>query len=192
MIENLETRTLFAATALLSAGNLLITGTPANDAIHVNQSVSFIKVTMNGVSKLFLKGAVKQITANLLAGDDRFTMDGSVYKNATVYAGLGNDYVSTGSGSDRIFGQDGNDTLLANDGWDYLHGGNGNDSLNGGYEDDILIGGAGRDKLEGWSGIDRIFAGGDGAVDQIGKDEYYTDIVVKDAFDVFVPGYGSI
>ena len=192
MIENLEHRTLFAATAFVSGGNLLITGTNANDAIHVNQGGAFLKVTLNGVTKTFLKTAVNQITANLLAGDDKFTMDGSVYKRATVYAGLGNDFVSTGSGNDSFFGQDGNDTLLANDGWDYLNGGNGNDSLNGGYEDDTLIGGAGRDKLEGWSGVDHIFASGDGAADQIGKDAYYADVVAKDAFDTYVPGYGFI
>ena len=199
MIESLETRRMFAATAALVAGNLQITGTPANDVIAVNQAalpsgVNVTRVSLNGVNRSFPAAAVKTITARLLAGNDRFVANISGPNGPldngkvmlTVFGSTGNDFISGTNLNDRLFGEAGNDVLRGNEGFDRLDGGANDDRLFGGYENDVLIGGLGRDFLDGEDGNDRIFASGDGASDRIVNDDDYTDVYVTDSFDVFV------
>ena len=57
----------------------------------------------------------------------------------TLYAGLGNDSITSASGADSLRGDDGNDTLRGQGGNDSIDGGAGIDSLFGGVGNDTLI-----------------------------------------------------
>lgn len=184
MLESLENRTLFAATAVLAGSTLVITGTPVNDNIQVNIAGPLMNVTLNGVPKWFAAGAVKNIQAKLLDGNDAFIANNSVFQPILVLAGNGNDSVVGGRGNDRFYGENGTDKLVGNLGHDFLHGGNDSDYLYGLSGSDTLVGGFGRDYCDGGLDRDNIHTAGDGALDQIKKDPL--DFVNKDAWDVLV------
>jgi Ca2+-binding RTX toxin-like protein len=80
--------------------------------------------------------ATERLELNAGAGDDSFTVNGSLAGRIALI----------------INGEAGNDTL---------NGGDGNDTLNGGADDDVLNGGAGNDRLEGGTGSNTL-AGGTG------------------------------
>ena len=88
-------------------------------------------------------------------GSDSVTIDesaGAIAIPVHVYAGAGDDEVTTGSGRDFLDGGAGQDSL---------DGGNGNDRLRGGMDANRLEGGAGADDLRGGPANDSIW-GGDG------------------------------
>lgn len=184
MIENLENRTLFAATAVLADGVLAITGTPAND--NINMSISpagVLKATLNGVDHFFPASKVQKIQVKLLDGDDLMVANHTVYQGITAWGGNGHDTMFGGRGHDRMWGENGMDKIFGNDGMDYLNGGADSDGLYGGNHNDILVAGTGRDRCDGGAGADHVTTNGDGARDEIKFDA--ADTVVKDWFDVF-------
>ena len=79
----------------------------------------------------------------------------------TVYAGQGNDSITSASGADSLRGDDGNDTLNGQNGNDSLDGGTGIDALNGGGNNDYLIARA-QDSVYGGANDDMISVQGDG------------------------------
>ncbi|MCA9137526.1 MAG: hypothetical protein KDB00_12230 [Planctomycetales bacterium] len=96
----------------------------------------------------------------------------------TVYAGPGNDFISTLDGNDFVEGQSGADEIDTGDGDDIafghtqdradddgandtIRGGDGDDQIWGGYGDDSLDGGSGNDRIVGEWGDDAINGGDD-------------------------------
>jgi Ca2+-binding RTX toxin-like protein len=199
MIENLENRQFFAATAALVAGEVQINGTNAADVITIDQATTpagnpILRVKLNGVTRNFPEAAVKRITARLYGGNDRLIAniagpngpmdDGKIF--LTALGGNGNDYIAGTNLNDKLLGEIGNDTLMGREGFDRVNGGDGDDRLFGGYENDIMTGGRGRDYVDGEDGEDSILTSGDGASDTIVSDFDYNDIYGTDGFDVFV------
>ena len=101
------------------------------------------------------------------AGNDTVTSGNS---NDIIYGGTGNDSLYAGAGNDTAFGGDGDDLIDGGAGNDRLSGGAGNDTIDGGADDDILTGDGGDDTLSGGTGNDSaaggtgndVLAGGDG------------------------------
>jgi trimeric autotransporter adhesin len=92
----------------------------------------------------------------------------------TLYAGAGNDSVSSYGGNDVVDGGTGNDSVWGGLGNDTLRGGDGSDTLYGEAGDDALQGGAGADALDGDTGNDTFDggAGGDTMTGGTGNDTY--------------------
>jgi len=100
-------------------------------------------------------------------GDDRITTgagnDGiwAGGNDDIVFSGAGNDFIDLGHHNDIGYGGTGNDTIRGQSGSDVLYGEDGDDTLDGGEQDDRLFGGAGDDMLTGGTGDDFI-SGGEG------------------------------
>lgn len=179
--EPLESRQMFAATAVLTNGALNITGTAANDTIYVTVAaggkLNLLQVVGGGYQQThsFILTSVKSIKASLGDGSDNFsvntgigaipiTLDGGNGNdilvagngNDTITGGIGNDSLSGGAGKDKLDAGDGDDTLAGGAGDDTLLGGNGKDILNGGSENDTLDGGLGADRIAGELGNDTV------------------------------------
>lgn len=75
-------------------------------------------------------------------------------QNDIVFAGDGNDVISTGFGKDIIDGGGNNDLINAGCWEDYVNGGRGDDTILGGNVGDVLFGGLGRDSMFGEKGDD--------------------------------------
>jgi uncharacterized protein YkwD len=118
-VEALEARWM-PSTAKLVGGTLLVNGTPKSDFINVSLTGPFI--TVSGVKKVFLAGAVNQVAVNAGAGNDLVIIDSKLTKPAFVNAGAGNDIVLGGGGDD---------TLLGGGGFDLMVGGGGRNVING-------------------------------------------------------------
>jgi hypothetical protein len=156
-IQSLEDRRLLSAT--LSNGVCIVTGGSGIDNVAITKTTTNLVVKQNGVTKSFSLAAVKKITVNAGAGNDKVTVATNVYKAATLNGGDGNDYLSGGAGADTIAGGNGNDTELGNGGNDKLDGGAGDDNLNGGTGDDVETGDAGNDTETGGDGNDSLDGG---------------------------------
>lgn len=172
-VQNLEQRTLLAATGLLVGSELTIL-TDANESVSVSADASGnVDVQVNSQP---LTG-FGTIAASALTSLSVFTGDGdnvidlsgvsassfSALTTIVVNAGDGHDSI-TGSPdlADNIAGDDGNDTLTGQGGDDTLDGGNGDDSIVGGAGIDSIIGDDGDDAIDGGADGDTI-ASGDGA-----------------------------
>ncbi|MDR2031997.1 MAG: putative Ig domain-containing protein [Azoarcus sp.] len=116
--------------------NVVITGTPGNDA------------KLNG-------GEDNEQISGLAGNDTVRAGDG----NDTLYGGEGNDRLYGDNGNDSVQGEAGNDTLYGGNGLDWLEGGDGNDILYGGADDDLLHGNIGNDTLYGEAGNDLLDGG---------------------------------
>jgi Ca2+-binding RTX toxin-like protein len=128
LVEGLESRKLFAATAVLAGTTLTITGTNSNDTIELSKSGSSLKVKLNGTTKTFTSSKVSSIVANLLNGNDKFKSTTSVKQRMTVNGGDGNDSIVTGGGNDSIRGNNGNDVMDGATGNDDMRGNSGTDT----------------------------------------------------------------
>ncbi|MER7924237.1 MULTISPECIES: calcium-binding protein [unclassified Streptomyces] len=120
-------------------------------------------------------------SANLGAGNDKATDDGSVDGNY-IAGGTGNDTLTLGKYSVG-WGDDGNDTLKGG-AETIAQGGNGNDTIttsgaaaDGGAGNDVITGGAAAQSLTGGAGNDRIHggAGNDFIYGGTGNDVLYGD-----------------
>ncbi len=146
---------------------LVITGSRRADVISVTLSGAQMVTMRNGVAYTSRASRVRRIEVTAGIGDDKITIDPSIFAAVYVSAGAGNDTVTGGSGNDTLQGDNGNDVLM---------GGAGNDVLQGGKNDDDLFGGAGSlDSIYGNAGNDTFhksdfksewldFSGGDRAV----------------------------
>ena len=144
--EVLEIRQVPAATAVLQAGVLTITGSEQADNIVVNRVGTNLTVT--GVATLFAAGSVSSIIVNAGRGHDSVDLT-AVNLPTMVFGGAGNDSLTGGSGQDTLMGESGSDVLRGKAGNDALDGGAGNDRVYGQVGDDVLNGGAGLDTVDG-------------------------------------------
>lgn len=180
-IEQLESRTLLAASAVLVAGTVTVRGHETlENTIRVNYSsdrrsviVSVVGRTSTGLTQRLDRSfsraqAIERV--HIVGGNKRDRIlvgqDSSFDLDTRVEAGLGNDIVYTAAGEDSLRGGAGhdlmdsglgNDTLRGDSGRDTLYGLDGRDSLYGGYDIDALYGGSGDDRLTGDAGIDFLF-----------------------------------
>ncbi|HSI37198.1 MAG TPA: FG-GAP-like repeat-containing protein [Tepidisphaeraceae bacterium] len=125
---------------------LIITGSRRADVITVAASGTQVVIVRNGQTFTARSSRVRRIEVILGIGDDKLTIDASVFAPAYVSAGANNDTITGGSGNDTLQGDNGNDVLA---------GGAGSDILQGGKNDDLLFGGAeSTDSLYGNAGAD--------------------------------------
>lgn len=158
-LENLESRTLFAAaplvaTAALDGSNLVVVGTKKPDDIHVRLSADSLNVEVlhNGNPiATHAVGAVLTVTVDAGKGHDNVHVDANVQVNTNLTGGVGNDTL--------VGSMLGTNILVGGAGKDNLTGGNLGDMLDGGNAGDILTGGAGDDNLSGGNGADTLDAG---------------------------------
>ena len=195
-------------------GSRTFSGTTGDDTYSVTQNTAGDLTVRNDTTGVDYTLAAADTRSGVelsgLAGDDRFTIDGSVTVdleinggtgddvvdgraaqgnltihggggNDTLRGGTGNDRIEGGLGNDRIFGGDGRDSLIGHAGNDVIFGGRGNDQLVGNTGDDVLNGGTGHDFLMGGAGADRL-NGGTGA-DAIYADAADTRIDAGSVFD---------
>jgi Ca2+-binding RTX toxin-like protein len=115
------------------------------DLVLPQNSVRFVRLTVNSVDALFNSNTVTADVVRVQVGID-------------TQAGTGdnNNLNSAFAGTDILIGLGGNDVLSGNGGNDNLLGGDGNDTLNGGAGNDILWGGLGTDTVNGGAGNDVI------------------------------------
>jgi hypothetical protein len=166
-MDYLEQRQLLSASgAVLSGGNLNITGTSGNDNIVVQLAPgnpSQLQVTLNNVSTNFIISQIKQINISDGNGNDSVAINGAVNIKASINAGNGNDTLRGSTyGYDTITAGNGNDLLLANGPHDSLKAGSGRDTLTGssaGY--DTLVAGSGNDVITS-AGTKNVLNGGSG------------------------------
>jgi hypothetical protein len=133
---------------------LILTGTDGDDVYTLGADGSGLRyLVQNGTSydleayfghDTFVR--FTRIQVNLLAGNDRITIDPSVALPAEIDGGDGNDILTGGSGDDVINGGPGDDAI---------NGGEGNDELTSGGGSDALDGGPGADTTDGVVEIDR-------------------------------------
>jgi hypothetical protein len=133
ILEPLEARQLLSAT--LDGGNLIVTGTSADDQILVKALGSSIRVTLNGQTTSFLRSNVQSITVFAAEGNDHV-----VLRRIDLPAAL-----CGGDGADTLSGGANDDTLVGGAGRDFLFGWDGDDILDGDAGIDRLMGGAGTD-----------------------------------------------
>lgn len=152
MIEKLENRLLLSA-ALGEDLDIVITGGASDDNVAVVAEGNTIIVSEGGLLSFFDRAQQHIFNVRIRSGDgnDRIRISGDLF--ATVWAGRGDDWISSGSGNDILYGGRGNDTIFGNDGIDVLTGRSGRDVLKGGAGDDIL---------DGFDGRRDILIGGDG------------------------------
>ncbi len=131
----------------------IITGLGADTVIAKNNTV-----TMNtgaGIDTVDLQQVVK---ATVFAGEgnDQITSDSG---DVAVYAGAGDDVVTLGAGNDSVIGEAGNDQISTGLGNDYIYDGLGNNTINAGGGNDQTITGIGNDHITDTAGDDVINAG---------------------------------
>jgi Ca2+-binding RTX toxin-like protein len=157
--EHLENREVPAATAVISGGDLVISGTSGADTIHIQQEyiltgfipvrremgvrVNIMSAGQPNLVQFFTKSQFNLIRVDSLGGSDRVT-------NQSSYASVLN-----GAG-----------------GHDSLTGGTGNDSLTGGAGNDVLDGGGGYDRLYETGNVNMILT--DTALFGLGSDTLYS------------------
>jgi hypothetical protein len=154
-------------------GTVMIVGGNGNDTVIVSTPLAgMVRVTMNGTSKSFLFGSVKEIAFYGKAGNDSFTNQTGI--PCSAYGGEGDDVLHGGTSEDFLVGGLGQDTLHGNGGNDTLWGSGGDDTLYGGDGNDLAKGHGGKDKLYGGLGADSLYGGtgddtlqGDGGQDLI-------------------------
>ena len=107
-LEMLEQRRLLA---VLTAGQLLVSGTSDADAIHITRDGNDIDVTVRGATQSFAASDVASIEINGNAGDDSISIEPDISTPATIFGNEGDDTIIAGGGNESIDGGDGNDTL---------------------------------------------------------------------------------
>ncbi|MFT3788072.1 MAG: SdrD B-like domain-containing protein [Tepidisphaeraceae bacterium] len=119
-----------------------IDGTVGADKIEITAGASqgIVRVKINGVDKGLLN-----FTGSIViwghAGNDTITIAPAITRTVVVFAGDGNDTVTSAAGNDVVVLGEGNDYAYGGGGRDLLIGQNGEDRLDGQSGDDILIGG---------------------------------------------------
>jgi hypothetical protein len=149
--ENLETRTMMAATPVVAltiseltvngGTELKIVGSTKNDNITITRNETGLVVSNNGNWTRTYTGTYRDLLVNANAGNDKITVDSSVTDKTLLYGYTGNDTISGGAGSDRIYDGAGNDVVYGNDGDDII----------------VSVGGGTADKLTGGNGFDSFW-----------------------------------
>jgi Ca2+-binding RTX toxin-like protein len=157
VFESLESRRMFAVSAMLTDSIIHIQGDGAANQISVVRSGANLLVRtqydwgFGPVMATLLsvpESSVTRIVARGGGGNDSIAVSTSINKRAWLYGDDGRDVLSGGSGYDYLYGGEDNDTLRGNGGGDALFGENGHDLLVGGDYPDVLFGGSGNDVLD--------------------------------------------
>jgi Ca2+-binding RTX toxin-like protein len=109
----------------------------------------------DGGNAVYCSGILR-LYVELGAGDDTFAVATGVDLDVLLWAGDGDDTVTSGWRDDELHGGDGDDTIRAGRGWDYVYGGGGADRLYGDQDHDYLNGEGGNDKAYGGDGNDLL------------------------------------
>jgi Ca2+-binding RTX toxin-like protein len=203
--EALETRRMFAVTASLTSGNLLVRGDAANNDILVrrNPSAAEYVVTERGafVARFADARGVTRLTLDGGAGNDKLQVasagTSAVYLPADLFGGDGNDVFRGGGYKNWFFGGPGNDTAdysdrttdlnitldnVANDratasATDFDNVRDDVECVTGGSGADILVGSNATNVLSGRAGNDEIFGlgGNDRIYGESGNDHLCGD-----------------
>jgi len=128
--EQLEERTVPAATAMFAAGTLTVTGTAASDSIRVLLDGANLRV-INGSTDIgrFASASVTSIVVKAGAGNDTVRVGDNVTQQARLYGETGGDKLIAGGGPTVLMGGRGTDTLTGGPGGDTFNGGLGVDTL---------------------------------------------------------------
>jgi Ca2+-binding RTX toxin-like protein len=121
-IELLEGRRLLT---VLTAGNLLVSGTSGNDTIQIALSGSNIDAIVNGDTQSFAQSDVQSIEIHGDTGDDSISISTDITTAANITGDAGNDTIIAGAGNETLDGGDGNDTLDYSARTDAITGGSG-------------------------------------------------------------------
>ena len=189
MVERLESRRLFAATAVVVKGVLRVRGDLiASNAITVDETTSggatAVSVTVvyvdrlgntktlqssfptTGINEVFIRGGysgdtikVGQNSTPAFAINTRIDGLYSLSGTDSITTAGENDTINGGFASDNISSGDGNDVIHG--GWlfDHIIVGNGNDKIRGGVMADTIVAGNGNDTIVGGHRNDSIIAG---------------------------------
>ena len=164
-VEDLEPRTLLAATLYPESGLLWIDSSNFADDVLVELiGESQIQVTHNRDVSVFPLESVTSLLFLGKGGLDYFENRTPIPADAmggpgadTLIGGSGNDTLNGNTGSDLLIGNDGDDVLSGDSGiGDTLEGGSGNDQIFGGLGSDTIRGGDGADNLDGGEGDDSV------------------------------------
>lgn len=138
LIESLESRQLMSVSLDPVSKTLTIIGTKGDDRIVVEQNLTNLKVTDNGVVHTVLLSKVDKLRIEAREGSDIVRLSPAVTKNSSIDSGSGKfDHITGGSGRDAIhlrsdFGEaygGGNHDVLTLWGRGQLFGESGNDRL---------------------------------------------------------------
>lgn len=124
---------------------LVITGNRRADVLDVSLTGGNYVVTLNHVTYTFPASSVRRMQIATGLGADSINISSSIFCNALISSGAGDDTVHSGGGNDTLQGDNGNDILDAGAGKDLLQGGKDNDTLTGGPGTDSLFGNRGTD-----------------------------------------------
>lgn len=148
---------------LLPNGLLSITGTDSQDRVQLTYAQGKTTVRIN--NKSYGPFAATSVSVQTYNGSDTVTTSANFPLSVLVYAGQGNDYVTTGAGRDDISTGEGNDRVYANDGDNIVHTHGGDDFVRTGSGRDFIFTGAGDDEVFAGSGHDVVY--GDAGKDRI-------------------------
>lgn len=158
-VEQLEERTLPAASAAFASGLLVVTGGPGNDRIDLILDAATNEIVVLDAGQMvgrFDSGSVNTISIAAGIGDDLVSVAQAIVQALTIDGEAGNDTLQAGSGPATLLGGDGDDVLIGGPGADILLGEAGDDKVFGNGGPDVLDGGLGKDKLFGVSSADTV------------------------------------
>lgn len=98
----------------LKKGEVKVLGTAGDDTLNVALNATdatLLDVTLNGVTTQFKVADVKEIEAELKAGNDVAVIDSAVTIRSELEGGAGDDKLTGGGGRDTLYGGSGIDTL---------------------------------------------------------------------------------
>ena len=174
-----------APSIVLNNGGLLdVSGTAADDVIHIVKTASAFQAVINGQVNDLSGLGVSQIRISGGSGNDSIQVDQSITLFVAIYGGTGNDtIIALGPGGSFLFGEPGNDTILGGEGSDCIDGGLGSDSLDGGGGDDRLSYWRRTDRLIKTDGARMTIRTSAGEVDTYNR---FTSLICGDADDIIV------
>ena len=182
-LESLEGRQLMAADVGVSNGVLRVDGSDSADQIlveavnrwvtkgglttflqqyhvRVTDSAGNVRTAPDGsaLNRYFNRDGITRVDVYAAGGSDTVNA-GATSVNVRVFAGTGNDVITTGGGNDSVYGETGDDRASLGAGNDTFGGGMDDDDATGGAGDDYLVGGDGDDRLFGNAGTDSLDGG---------------------------------
>jgi Ca2+-binding RTX toxin-like protein len=175
-----------------------------NDSVSIYDASSGFTGTIDGGTghdRLYIDFTNTATALSLNSGASSATAFGIIvnFEVFTLFAGSGDDRITTGSADDYLIANGGNDIVAAGDGNNTVRGGDGDDILSAGAGNDSIGGGAGSDTINAGAGADTII--GDGGADTIdggdGDDTIYGDSDIQpnsygpDGADLIHGGLGN-
>lgn len=185
-LDALESRRLFAVSALVVGSTLLISGDDQPNGIGVNYLAANNQIVVTEYQTgpgyvaigTFAAAALKEIKVYGHGAADTINVSDAVKINCFVYGGAGPDYLKGGGKSNVVYGNDTAD-------WNTKD----NDQLVGSTGSSLLYGQAGKDTFTAAGGTDYMY-GGDDADKFIGADTGNSAMNGENGIDVFYPGKG--